>query len=75
MWTRIRALGDDEEPVLDRAAFDDAVAGLERHLLEEARHRDQRVAGNIAEQRDALEHGDALDRHELGARLHAESET
>ena len=65
MWTRTRPVGDDEEPVLDRAAFDDRCARLERHLLEEARHRDQRVAGNLTEQRDALEHRDALDRQEL----------
>ena len=64
------ALGDDEQPVLDRAAFDDGVAGLERHLLEAPGHRDQRVAGNLAEQRDALEHGDPLDGHELAGRVH-----
>ena len=65
MWTRTRPVGDDEEPVLDAAALDDRGARLERHFLEDARHRDKRVARDIAEQRDPLEHRDALDRHEL----------
>ena len=60
-------VGHHEQPVLDRAALDDRCAGLDAHLLEEARHRDEGVTGDVAEQRDPLQHGDALDRHELTA--------
>ena len=73
MWTRTlpSATTNSQSSTAPRSMI--VVARLERHLLEEARHRDQRVAGNVAEQRDALEHGDALDRHERVGRVHITS--
>jgi len=54
-----------EQPVLEGAPLDHSFAGLDVHLLEQAGHRDQRVPGDLAEQRCPVEHADALHGHHL----------
>ena len=61
-------VGDHEEPVLHGTALDERDAGVDADLLEQTGDRHELVARDARNSVDPVQHGDALDRQQLGGR-------